>query len=432
MKKSIVLTLTAFVLLNIFNSSTLFASDHVDGPVTSANAVADLTDLYVFQTPGVANSLTMILDVYPLVSSTGHFSDKVTYNLILRTARISADRMRFETDPNSELVISCSFMTPNANSNIQITCQSNDPNHRLKGQVSFNQVAPDLVGNTIQLYAGRRLDPFFLSQSFAAATMKYQKVDPDGKNVLSNLNCLSIVMNVKTSDLFSLLQASTTKPKTQEIVAGVKNSRKVAQAENLLLAVAAESLTSDAGAPRRIDRVGRPEVTNISMNMNSASTGGEIRDSYNKDQPFAVSQINFDRYAARLKKNIGRYDMIDNRRDWNDSQLTQLTTILTDDFLVVDPSVSCRQSQFFAIERALLRGETPHSCGGRDPSDNALNKLYTLYEHGPSHTDEISADAQDGLTGPDVAISDQFPYLNTPDDSIWGAIKRTLGQLFGP
>jgi hypothetical protein len=51
----------------------LRASDHLDGPATSKDRVTDLTDLYAFPTPGVAGSLTIALDVYPVVAATGHF-----------------------------------------------------------------------------------------------------------------------------------------------------------------------------------------------------------------------------------------------------------------------------------------------------------------------------------------------------------------------
>jgi hypothetical protein len=229
-------------------------------------------------------------------------------------------------------------------------------------------------------------------------------------------------MNVKTDLLFSTLQASTP----------VKNKRKVAQENESLLAFAVESMTSDAGVPRRIDRIGRPEITNVSMNMNTATSGGEIRDAYNADRPFEVPQANYDRYMSRLNQMISRYDMIDQKQDWNPAQLNQLTTLLTDDFLVLDLSIPCDHSEFFSIEKSLLQGKTPHSCGGRDPNDNVTNKLYTLFEHGPNNPNDVSADAQDGLTGTTIPLSNKFPYLNPPDDSISAAIKRQIVVLFGP
>ena len=62
------------------------ASDHIDGPVTTAHRVADLSDLYAFPTPGRPGSLTIILNAYPLVPRDGHFSDKVSYGILVRRA----------------------------------------------------------------------------------------------------------------------------------------------------------------------------------------------------------------------------------------------------------------------------------------------------------------------------------------------------------
>jgi hypothetical protein len=58
--------------LIILASSGLKASDHIDGPVTQKNRVADLTDFFAFSTPNKPGFLSLIIDTYPVVSSHGH------------------------------------------------------------------------------------------------------------------------------------------------------------------------------------------------------------------------------------------------------------------------------------------------------------------------------------------------------------------------
>ncbi|MGZ3742016.1 MAG: DUF4331 family protein, partial [Bdellovibrionota bacterium] len=112
------------VLLGILTAAPLFASDHIDGPVTMKNRVADLTDLYVFPTPKKPGTLSVILDTYPLVGKAGHFSDKVTYTLRFRRAAIkgTGDHPFFDTTDEQTLV--CTFKTPEITSDHVVTCKT--------------------------------------------------------------------------------------------------------------------------------------------------------------------------------------------------------------------------------------------------------------------------------------------------------------------
>jgi hypothetical protein len=57
-------------------SPPLRASDHIDGSATSKHRVVDLSDLYAFPTPQKSGFLTIILDMYPLVSPRGTSATK--------------------------------------------------------------------------------------------------------------------------------------------------------------------------------------------------------------------------------------------------------------------------------------------------------------------------------------------------------------------
>jgi hypothetical protein len=193
-------------------------------------------------------------------------------------------------------------------------------------------------------------------------------------------------------------------------------------------------VTFDNGISRRLDRVGRPEITNLSLNMNQkivGTDGIDIRDKYNLDPSFLIPPANASQYAARLSAMISKYDKLDGVQDWSDAKLAQLTSILVDDFQIVDPaSPNCQSSHYFEIEKSLLQGQVNKTCGGRDPSDNSVNKLYTIYAHGPNYAAEVSADLNDGVNSPTVKLSQTFPYLAGPDDSIMAGIKRLAALLF--
>src|SRR6185503_14627066 len=103
-----------------------------------------------------------------------------------------------------------------------------------------------------------------------------------------------------------------------------------------LLALSAESTTQDSpDAPvRRLDRLGRPEITNITLAANDDDP--DLRDQYNADRPFAVPADHARAYRERVAKNLALFDRADGRSDWTDENRLALANLLVDDFLVVD------------------------------------------------------------------------------------------------
>ena len=62
------------------------------------------------------------------------------------------------------------------------------------------------------------------------------------------------------------------------------------------------------------------------------------------------------------------------------------------------------------IERALLAGRKPVTCGGRWLNDNYMDSFYTLLINAGN-----GAPIGDGLTQATVPASDTFPYLAPPN-----------------
>lgn len=372
-------------------SSPALASDHIDGPVTTKHRVADLSDFYAFPTPGKHGSLTLVLNTYPLVHKDGHFSDKVAYTFHARRAAIkgTGDRAFFET--GDEQSITCTFVTPRAHHNHTANCKSSNG---LAASAPYGEVLEQADGD-FRLFAGMRSDTFFFNSDFATQATKGKLLPPKDKDVMSGTNILSIVLEIEVARLF-------------------KNGAPS------MLALAVEATTQDGTATRRLDRLGRPEVTNVTM----AEIGGvDLRDQYNTDRPFEVNAANQKSYVEKISSNIAFYDKLDKKNDWKDADRDSFSVLFADDFLVVDLSKPCAGDNFLEIEKAMLTHKAHATCGGRKLGDDIMDTLFTAYIAGLG-----GARIRDGVDKPSVAVTDKFPYLAEPDLSVGARAKAFLAR----
>lgn len=379
-------------------SPALFASDHIDGPVTTAHRVADLTDLYAFPTPYKPGFLSIILNTYPLVSATGHFTDKASFNVILRRAKVmDSGNALFQT--SDEVTIYCIFKTPNAIKDHVAMCSSTNG---LKAVSRYDDASPSATQGDFRLYAGMRSDPFFFNAEWAAkAGNEGILLAPANENTMEDINMLSLVMELDMSKFYNDEASS-------------------------LFAVAAEVTTQDsqASSVRRLDRLGRPEVTNVSL---VAHNEMDLRDEYNLDQPFNVDPKRQKYYEDRLAKNINFYDRLDRKQDWNDLGRLQFAQTLSNDYLVVDINKPCQAPAFLEIEMSALAGKPHTTCGGRKPTDDVMDILFTLYINGGK-----GPLIRDGVDYPAKEVSDNFPYLAPPELGFLARTKAFIArQLLG-
>ena len=396
-------------LLFVTGSSTLYASDHVDGPITIQNPIADITDLYAFPNPNKRGNLVLIANVHLAVSRTGHFSDRIHYDFLVRPARLNSTLSPIQFQVGDEIRISCQFETATAeHAPHWVTCYS-DRGNSLRTQVDATE--PKMSDKGLQVFAGRRADPFFINISWAMKAAKDAALlKPENHNSLENLNVLSIVLEIDLARYF--IQPPS------------------------LMAFAFETLTQDdqtlqATALRRIDWVGRPEITNISM---VAHEGDEdLRDLYNQETPFNSLSPNRALYQARLRKNIDYYDALDGKQDWTAQMADHYTELLLNDYLVIDMSKPCDKatySGYLSIETALLKGEVAQNCGGRHPNDDIMDRTFSTFIHA-NQSERI----RDGVDQPSNQIAATFPYLAAPNESSWAAMKawfiRILVKFFG-
>jgi len=380
----------AIALVFAFRAS---ASDHIDGPVTTSHRVADLTDLFAFPTPNRPGFLSVILNAYPLVPRDGHFSDKVNYTILVRASSIRQAAGRASFVNGEEVVIDCTFATPEDTANHLVRCATT------KGMsaVSGYQVVQDRrAGGDFRIYAGMRADPFFFNADFATDALEGKLNPPDDSNVMKGVNILAIVMEINLKRLFASPPS--------------------------MIAVAAQTTTRDSpkGPLRRLDRVGRPEITNVSM---APRNEPDLRDRYNLDRPFQVPVPTQQRYEEKLARNIAFYDKLDGHQDWRDPDRADLAKLLAFDFLVIDMTKGCRAQSFFEIERAILRRKPHETCGGRKPDDDIMDTLFTTFVTGLN-----GRPVRDGVDSPDARVSGSFPYLAAPDLGFWSMVKAVVAR----
>lgn len=387
-------TISGAILLGCLAATPSLASDHIDGPITTKHGVADITDLYVFPTPRTPGSLTLILNAYPFAPKNAHFPERVRYNFFLRRANIDRSGAQPTFQTRDEVRISCAFETPHDPSKHAITCKSSSG---LQAQSVVNDI---VSAGDFKVFAGLRSDPFFFNARWAVkASTRGILLPPQKSNSMTSLNVLSIVIEVDISRLFASTELS-------------------------LYAVAANTTTQDdANAPvRQLDRIGRPEITNVSMVANNAT---DLRDLYNREQPFKLSPDEADLYRARLKDNITFYDRINGKLEWEEAAKDTLVNLLLDDFLVVDIEKPSSPDDFFQIEKAVLNGKEHVSCGGRKITDDIMDTLFGYYINRG-----LESAVRDGVDKPAHAISDRFPYLAPPSTGLWTKAKSGFARWY--
>ena len=340
-------------------------SDHFSGPRAIADPAADIADLYVFPSPERPGHLVLVLTVFPAAAPGALFSDAIAYRFRLRpvTAAHVESGLLFEIG-QTEYAFSCTFSAPVKLDGTDALTQMGACTTPSGEVISFRvNDEPGTEAQGLRIYAGLRLDPFFIDLAGVTATEKLRRLafKAQGNNVLEGQNVLSLVVEAEIAPTFDLESGP-------------------------LFAVAGETVTTGK-APLRLERIGRPEIKNVVMSSKAfdpVNRDLEIRDLYNQEDPFHLAPTYAGAYRARLNANLAFYDSLDDKTDWPlDAQGNHpLTELLLADFLVVDLSKPFAESSCFEIERALLRGVAPEMCGGRSLNDDIVDSLYTLLVNG--------------------------------------------------
>ena len=367
-------------------------ADHFSGPRAISDPASDIADVYTFPSPERPGHLVLVMDVFPAATLAALFSDALSYRFRLRSVTAaSAATPTFAVGPD-EYAVDVTFGAPVTGEGAGIVqvgrCTAPDG-----AEFSFrvgDETPTEASG--VRIFAGARLDPFFIDLKGAQATETLERLafQTDATNSLDGMNCLSIVVEL---DVATVLGPDA----------------------GPLLAVVGETVARGGGRPVRLERMGRPEIKNVIMSPRKFDTVNrdlEIRDLYNAEDTFSLSRDYLGAYRSRLNANLAFFDGLDDKIDWplDDRGGHPLTELLLADFLVVDVTKPFAEDSFLEIERAVLAGRPHTTCGGRSLNDDIVDTLYTVLVggiDGPRISDGV-----DQATQP---ATHSFPYLVRPN-----------------
>jgi hypothetical protein len=369
-------------------------ADHFSGPRALADPASDIADVYAFPSPERPGDLVLVLDVFPAAPATALFSDALTHRFRLRpvTATTTGGTPAFVAGVD-EYTLDVTFAAPPPNDGgaMQAGTCTTPAGTRIAFRSGEEKPAD---ANGLRIFAGPRLDPFFIDLAGVLATEEQEQLAfrPVSANSLAGANVLSIVLEC---DVARVLGPGT----------------------GPLLGVIGETLTSGGGRLLRLEHMGRAEIKNVIMRpkkFDPVNRDLELRDLYNAEDAFDLGPDYIGAYRARLNANLAFFDRLDGSIDWPPDEQGNhpLTELLLADFLVVDTSkpFSDGGDSDLEIERALLAGRPHTTCGGRSPGHDIIDTLYTLLVGGLDGP-RIS----DGVDRPTQPVSRRFPYLLAPN-----------------
>lgn len=125
------------------------AADHLDSPGAIANPMADITDLYAWNTSD-ASKVNLVMNVSPGDPGTRHFDNTVQY--VFHASSTSA----IDSQTRTETKVICTFA-----SDTSVQCWVGDKDY-VTGDPSGASGVTSADGK-VKVWAGRRADPFFFN-----------------------------------------------------------------------------------------------------------------------------------------------------------------------------------------------------------------------------------------------------------------------------
>jgi hypothetical protein len=359
-------------------------SDHFSGPAVMGDPSIDITDFYAFLSPERAGNLVLIMDVFPMATSQSFFSDIVTHRFRLRPLMRSNGSIKHG---DAEYSIDIRFSdVPEGTSVQKGNLVTSD------GRKASFVVGEALENDGMRIFTGLISDPFFMDVEATLRTDMSGKLSFDtAANTVQFRDVLSIVVEIPFAAIVERFD-------------GV-----------LLIGAIAETLVTRRGRPIRLERVGRPEIKNVIMAnpMRDPRTKGfELRDLYNREDTFALSDVYRPLYESRLDANLAFWDGLDGKTAFPlaPDGGHPLRDLMVKDFLIVDLAHAFAPGGFLEIERALVNNRPHKSGGGRWLDDDILDELLMFV------TGDGVERLGDGVDAPTKPASLSFPYVREPNN----------------
>ena len=384
-QSSIVLATAAAIVLGA--GSPALASDHYDGPAVLGDPTTDITDMYVFPSPANRGRLVMVMNVIPNSGTTKWFSHALDYRFRLRPVTISGTGLQagFKVG-NRGILFRCVFSDlKRVNRAERQAGHCHTPKGELKFSVGRATSEKGFRRRGIRVFAGSRLDPFFMDVPGYIRSFKEGRLNFTGKNTAENKNVLSIVIEIDSRRLL---------PDPRGMYGVVSEVRSRGRMSVVL------------------DTFGRPEVTNVILShpsFDKVNRTIDVRDLFNRHDPFTPAKAYSGPFRARFNANLHRMDRMDGKIDWPmQDGVHPLTSLELADFTVIDLSKPFGKGNWFEIEKAIVEGRQHRTSGGRWLDDDICDIQYSFL---------MARDREkirDGVDKPTLRANKTFPYLREP------------------
>lgn len=378
LKLSVLIFSIAFV---IFNGGTVKATDHIDGEFTVGNPTIDLTDLYAFVKDDSPSTLVVILNISTAAQVWERPDKNTAFEILISPAKIDKNLKLISPAMDQQYKLSCVWLGEN------FECSSSTGT---KVSGAINTIVSQAG---LRIFAGKRSDPFVLNGMWAVELAARNKIpEPFEANIIKNFNVHSFVVEL---DLVHELQ----RDELSALAIG-------GQARNLATNII-------------LDRIGRPEIANIVLQSN---TGKDLRNALNSEPALTIKPDLQIVIKQRIRENLDRYDQM--KIAPFEADKNQLSDILSQDFLTIDPSLPCENTRYFSLESSLLSGEESDSCGGRPLEQDIIDAVYGLMVTG--NPNNLISDGASTATKP---VKDVFPYLAEPNEGAQALVYSFVGRM---
>lgn len=364
-------------------------SDHIDGPRTIGDPPADISDLFAFTSPENPGRTVVALDVFPGAGTDAIFSNAIDHSIVIRRVTVAGtgDTARFQASDSELARFSCRFGPlerggPGGRAIQRGVCSL--PDGRSLALVVNDEKGATTADGVFRVFAGLRSDPFYLAWNIG--TMRKTP------NLLQHDNVLSIVIEFDTRRVLE--------PDKGPLFGAIGETVPIPRPG---IPVGHE--------PPRIDWVGRPEQTNVRLNVDIKDTI-DIRDLWNQQTPFAIAPEMKPIFMQRLKASFEHYDMMDGKADWTPAALAANVNVFFDDFLLFDVTKPITDASHLEIEKSTIDGLPYRTGGGRTVDANSIDILMTWLINKDR---EFLQGGATGATKPGMKV---FPYLASPNTEL--------------
>src|SRR5262245_40374208 len=363
-------------------------SDHVDGPRSIGEPAADITDLFAFTSPENPARTVLAMCVFPSAGEDAIFSNVIDHSIVVRRVTVAGVGNAAKFQPaNDEIRFSfrLDVLKRDATGKVIQRGVCKLPGGRELSLTVNDEKGASTPEGDVRVFAGRRSDPFYLAWTFA----ELKKVP----NLLQHDNVLCMVVEVDTRRVLD--------PATGSLFGAIAETVPVPQPPGRI------------GHPvARIDWIGRPEQTNVRLNNPGLFGVDDIRDLWNQQTPFAISQALQPLFLERLKVSFADWDMRDGKTDWTPEALAANANVFLDDFLLFDVAKPITDGSHLEIEKSTIDGRPYETGGGRTVDANSIDILLTWLVN---HDREFLLGGATGATKPGMKV---FPYFATPNTEI--------------